>query len=76
MMYITDYDIILNLFLCVIDMFVITELRERIYGRIAHFRRLCLALSIALSSATAASTAVPFSSCQSVCSCCPFIRKI
>lgn len=48
MIYLTDYDIYLNTFLCLIDMVIIMELRERIYGRIAHLRSVCIALSAAL----------------------------
>lgn len=48
MIYLTDYDIYLNTFFCLIDMIVIMELRERIYGRIAHLRGICIALSAAL----------------------------
>lgn len=48
MIYLTDYDIYLNTFFCLIDMIVIMELRERIYGRIAHLRSMCIALSAAL----------------------------
>ncbi len=48
MIYLTDYDIYLNTFLCLIDMIIIMELRERIYGRIAHLRGMCIALSAAL----------------------------
>lgn len=48
MMYPTDYDIYLNTFLCLIDMFIITELRERIYGHITRRRNICIILSIAL----------------------------
>ena len=48
MIYLTDYDIYLNTFLCLIDMVIIMELRERIYGRIARLRSVCIALSAAL----------------------------
>ena len=48
MIYLTDYDIYLNTFLCLIDMIVIMELRERIYGRIVRLRGVCAALSVAL----------------------------
>ena len=48
MIYLTDYDIYLNTFLCLIDMVIIMELRERIYGRIARLRSVCIALSVAL----------------------------
>lgn len=48
MIYLTDYDIYLNTFFCLIDMIVIMELRERIYGRVAHLRGICIALSAAL----------------------------
>ena len=48
MIYFTHYDIYLNTFLCVIDMIVIMELRERIYGRIMRLRGVCIALSAAL----------------------------
>ncbi len=44
----TDYDIYLNTFLCLIDMIVIMELRERIYGRIARLRVICITLSATL----------------------------
>lgn len=40
-MYYHDYDIILNIFLCIIDMILIWELREQIYGRIQKWRKLC-----------------------------------
>ena len=48
MIYLTDYDIYLNTFLCLIDMVIIMELRECIYGRIARLRSVCIALSAAL----------------------------
>lgn len=48
MIYMTDYDIYINAFLCLIDMIVIMELRERIYGRIIRLRGVCIVLSVAL----------------------------
>ncbi len=47
MMYYHDYDIVLNIFLCVVDMVLLWELREQLYGRIRRGRKLC-ALSAAI----------------------------
>lgn len=51
MMYYHDQDIILNIFLCVVDMVLLWELREQLYGRIQKGRKfcaLCAAFLIAL----------------------------
>lgn len=40
-MYYHDYDIILNIFLCIIDMILIWELREQLYGPIQKGRKFC-----------------------------------
>lgn len=48
MIYVNDWDFILNAFLCLIDMLLVWELREQIYGRIRRGRRLCAILAVAL----------------------------
>ena len=41
MIYYHDYDIVLNIFLCIIDMILLWELREQLYGRIKKRRKFC-----------------------------------
>ena len=41
MIYYHDYDIVLNIFLCIIDMILLWELREQLYGRIKKGRKFC-----------------------------------
>ena len=41
MIYYHDYDIVLNIFLCIIDMILVWELREQLYGRIQKGRKFC-----------------------------------
>lgn len=41
MIYYHDYDIVLNIFLCIIDMILLWELREQLYGRIQKGRKFC-----------------------------------
>ena len=41
-MYYHDYDIVLNIFLCMIDMTLLWELREQLYGRIRRGRIFCV----------------------------------
>lgn len=48
MIYVRDYDIYFNIFICLVDMLIITELRERVYGKIERLRAVCLLLSAAL----------------------------
>ena len=48
MIYVNDWDFILNAFLCLIDMLLVWELREQVYGRIRRGRRLCAFLAVAL----------------------------
>ena len=40
-MYYRNQDIILNIFLCVVDMVLLWELREQLYGRIRKGRQFC-----------------------------------
>lgn len=48
--YITAYDLPLNLFLCAIDMCILTELMQRMYGPVQHFKKavICTATLLVL----------------------------
>ena len=48
MIYVNDWDFILNAFLCLIDMLLVWELREQVYGHIRRRRLLCAFLAVAL----------------------------